>query len=465
MITSQPIFLKQDKYYPCNNHCSLCVDESDKDCIECNPPYYLGNKTECIYTNCLNYHNTYPEGKVCHDCETSCDECVGQANNCTKCVIPFYLFKDIINTCIYQCPFGYYQFIYNDIRICQRIYIYIYIYIACPNFCQECERIDFTKPDNASTENFICLICEKKYYLTTEKKCVTSSECGLNEFPNSENRVCDKCTQACKGCSGKTDYDCTKCNNDYVLSNQANCIISTCINFDEYKDIAGKCKSNIYIYIYMYNPLECDPKCIGCKGPTTEDCISCQPWAFTLSIVNSELKKCVDCEEVRGLLTKEDELTKERRCEEICGDGITVGWSHECDDGNLINGDGCSSLCIVEEDFVCSGGNTQSPHICKNTKSPILTFNLAYSNLLNHKFTFQTDQYVKMINPTADPLTFVNLTFQGQFNKYIFDYELEFVNIGDDKDKYLGNEEEIILFNGITIYLYMNSSVKENDVI
>ncbi len=31
----------------------------------------------------------------------------------------------------------------------------------------------------------------------------------------------------------------------------------------------------------------------------------------------------------------------------VCGDGVVEG-SEQCDDGNLVNGDGCSSSCVVE---------------------------------------------------------------------------------------------------------------------
>jgi len=33
-------------------------------------------------------------------------------------------------------------------------------------------------------------------------------------------------------------------------------------------------------------------------------------------------------------------------CDPICGDGILLG-TEGCDDGNVLNGDGCSSACIV----------------------------------------------------------------------------------------------------------------------
>ena len=35
-----------------------------------------------------------------------------------------------------------------------------------------------------------------------------------------------------------------------------------------------------------------------------------------------------------------------------CGDGILIDV--ECDDGNLINGDGCSNACVIEDEYGCS---------------------------------------------------------------------------------------------------------------
>jgi cysteine-rich repeat protein len=40
-------------------------------------------------------------------------------------------------------------------------------------------------------------------------------------------------------------------------------------------------------------------------------------------------------------------------CEEVCGDGKNLGRV-ECDDGNLIEGDGCSNVCTIESGFKCS---------------------------------------------------------------------------------------------------------------
>jgi len=43
----------------------------------------------------------------------------------------------------------------------------------------------------------------------------------------------------------------------------------------------------------------------------------------------------------------------------MCADGIRAG-AEQCDDGNFVNGDGCSSSCQIEAGFNCTG----SPSVC-----------------------------------------------------------------------------------------------------
>jgi cysteine-rich repeat protein len=40
-------------------------------------------------------------------------------------------------------------------------------------------------------------------------------------------------------------------------------------------------------------------------------------------------------------------------CVSLCGDGIMITADEQCDDGNLVSGDGCSSTCTIESDFEC----------------------------------------------------------------------------------------------------------------
>lgn len=44
-----------------------------------------------------------------------------------------------------------------------------------------------------------------------------------------------------------------------------------------------------------------------------------------------------------------------------CGDGVKAS-TEGCDDGNTVNGDGCSSVCTVEQGYQCVG----QPSVCKS---------------------------------------------------------------------------------------------------
>ena len=51
-------------------------------------------------------------------------------------------------------------------------------------------------------------------------------------------------------------------------------------------------------------------------------------------------------------------------CLEICGDGKR--YVSECDDGNEINGDGCSESCLIEDYFHCVDGSPTQNDYCSN---------------------------------------------------------------------------------------------------
>lgn len=52
-------------------------------------------------------------------------------------------------------------------------------------------------------------------------------------------------------------------------------------------------------------------------------------------------------------------------CEAVCGDGQRVGFE-QCDDGNELNGDGCSAVCEVETGYACTphGGAPDACALC-----------------------------------------------------------------------------------------------------
>ena len=70
----------------------------------------------------------------------------------------------------------------------------------------------------------------------------------------------------------------------------------------------------------------------------------------------------------KGFKCKGGSPTSKDYWDEICGDGIVIYDTLEnWDDGNFINGDGWSSICIVETGWTWSGGTPISPDICKTT--------------------------------------------------------------------------------------------------
>jgi cysteine-rich repeat protein len=66
-------------------------------------------------------------------------------------------------------------------------------------------------------------------------------------------------------------------------------------------------------------------------------------------------------------------ISQDGSCFNKCGNGylydLGLHDSSECDDGNTINGDGCSSECMVEDNWVCKRGDQATPKNEKPYKS------------------------------------------------------------------------------------------------
>lgn len=86
-------------------------------------------------------------------------------------------------------------------------------------------------------------------------------------------------------------------------------------------------------------------------------------------------QKCLPCTEGCGRCTnctvclacsRGYFLNPKGLCSEVCGDGLR--FTLQCDDGNLIDGDGCSSTCDVESGWTCGGGSPNSRDTCTNVR-------------------------------------------------------------------------------------------------
>ena len=90
---------------------------------------------------------------------------------------------------------------------------------------------------------------------------------------------------------------------------------------------------------------------------------------------------CLSCDEVDGYDRKRDapvlsDDPANTHCLEVCGDGRNFGQVG-CDDGNLINGDGCNSSCIIELGYICAGGTISTPDVCTESVPPELLLKMS----------------------------------------------------------------------------------------
>ncbi len=151
--------------------------------------------------------------------------------------------------------------------------------------------------------------------------------CNFGFFGN--GLTCTACHSTCGTCSSTLSTNCLTCvNASYVFSSGV-CTLRQCNSGSYFSTSTQQCQKCSIDY------------CASCL--TDRSCVTCIT-GFQLKTVSIVLKV---------------EL-----CEEICGDGKK--FYLECDDGNLVNGDGCNSNCRVERGWTCVGGNTNSKSSCYN---------------------------------------------------------------------------------------------------
>jgi cysteine-rich repeat protein len=65
---------------------------------------------------------------------------------------------------------------------------------------------------------------------------------------------------------------------------------------------------------------------------------------------------------MNGYSCTEDALLKSI-CVPVCGNGRRDQINESCDDFNSLSGDGCSSGCLTEYGYYCSGGSANSKDV------------------------------------------------------------------------------------------------------
>lgn len=275
----------------------------------------------------------------CMACSSDCATCVDYPDKCLTCSDPVKVWKNY--KCIAACNPGYIEI--ND--------------LCCPDKCTACDMTE------------ACSGCIAGYYLD-----------GLN--------TCQPCDSNCATCT-TTATKCLTCPVGKVL--QGTKCQSACNQ--KYLAVAGKCTA-------------CHASCKNCNGTTDADCVGCEnlyvPWNG----------KCWSCMNNQTNFDASRFEEKGGRCWEKCGisgklslDDVTegLGGYKACDDGNLINGDGCSASCTIEKNYNCIGGSLNKPDTCYPLTKPVAEL-VAINNSTDFQIIFSKNVTFKNLsNPTEYP--------------------------------------------------------------
>lgn len=97
-------------------------------------------------------------------------------------------------------------------------------------------------------------------------------------------------------------------------------------------------------------------------------------------------------------------------CWEICGDGLDFHW-YECDDGNLVNGDGCNDKCEIEPGWDCIYGTWDWRDVCYHwNNNPAIVGLDIFNNSVMYVY-FNTS--IQLVGGWTPLDTYITLNFTG----------------------------------------------------
>ena len=338
--------------YQCDTSCLTCYGGNINNCFLCKDPsqvQYLGSCSANCPNHFFNSNGVCIGKRFCYtihliiiECHASCLECSGSdLKSCSSCPSGRYLFN---SQCLAACPSGYFP----SGSTCSQ----------CISPCLTCKT--------ASS----CSTCVSgTYFVQAENKCITAENCySESTYPDDTNGTCSTCSESCIYCTGPTSSDCVNCNYlfMYAKSYTSNeCKVLQCAE-GYYANVSKILKQAICT--------KCEEGCATCDGSTRQRCFSCQSKFHSAESPIKGHISCLKCSEINSGLTE----NAKGECEgnimlvnffgiilsiyfpfntityhiEICGDGLNLGY-FACDDGNNIDGDGCSKDCKVEDGYEC----------------------------------------------------------------------------------------------------------------
>ncbi len=326
----------------CDPACKGCTGKTSSECIRCSNPTLSQFQGNCR-SGCPDSYYSSDE-QVCLPCSFGCKSCVN-STVCANCSRPLFLEDGV---CVSQCSKHRYA---TEKSTCVR----------CTAPCIECGS------------EVRCWRCASKYYLYNER-CWSGEDKPENVYAvvNSTGGMFLPCDVACRGCTGAGYDHCVACNS---AAGYVKVAIGVCQK--------PNCAAGYYAAseIADENSSGCEPcpkACATCVGNSSTECLTCAS-AYIQAEFTGTTVHCKACTEVNPGLKPDP--TAGGQCVEICGDGIHLGAA-ECDDGNTLSGDGCSSDCKIEPDFVCIIRGEKRPDYCYTTIPPRPSLRVWGSNSL-----------------------------------------------------------------------------------
>ena len=303
---------------------------------------------------CPNHY--FADEGVCYSCSQTCYTCINaRTGGCTSCYLGEQLWE---GECWQTCPPG----TFLNISRCS----------YCSSNCSRC-----------ITENF-CTACKAgRYMILNTGLCVLPGDCPVSTYSEDKSHICAICNIACISCTGSTNKDCLKPNyfggyafTQHGTSDRLICMQGYYLFIDEARESAC-CQS-------------CHKTCESCRSSGKEHCETCAK-GYHMSSISPTVQLCKTCEEIDPGLKESSngycfgKTSKYLFSIEICGDGRNLGQVG-CDDGNLLDGDGCDSNCKIEYGFKCTHGKDLKD-LCISYIRPVASLTVGLFNTLLISFS------------------------------------------------------------------------------
>ncbi|CAD8153931.1 unnamed protein product [Paramecium octaurelia] len=398
--------------YACQSQCQTCLygscvlcDEekgwhltSQGDCQTLCGDTIVSGIEQCDDGNELNYDGCYECNYICQE---ACTKCI--TGSCYECNTPgwrldnYYCWEicgDALRVGIEECDDG------NDIPYDGCFQCKTQCEEACTvcseGQCQEC-TFGWALNDKHRCET----ICGDKYVVPRYEDCDDG-----NLLPYDGCYDCSyQCVQYCTDCRKDVCYECNTPGWTYDDKTQV------CI------PICGDGEVNGYEQCDDGNTIQND----GCS-------ISCE-YQCHIACLNCDKGKCLECDRYLGY------FESNKQCSSKCGDGLWEQNTEQCDDGNLVNQDGCDSDCKIEVDWYCESQAMQIS-ICIFKRQPTIQLKLLEQKEGQSKIevTFSTQMMLQpnfvLIENENDPIDTDQALFfvsVDELNQGDFEYSIESV--------------------------------------